>query len=93
MSSLSLPPSCRRDCADDRRRVQGSVSTKDDVRKIVEEIKKKESKVGPPVSLRGRLELINNAAVQRAWKDPITAHNDRTCNLLTVCLGVDGRSS
>ena len=32
--------------------------------------------------------LINNAAVQRAWKDPITAHNDRTCNLLMSALGL-----
>ncbi|CAD6583856.1 MAG: hypothetical protein TREMPRED_003669 [Tremellales sp. Tagirdzhanova-0007] len=46
----------------------GDISTKEGVRLIVDLIKAKETHVDV---------LVNNAAVQRAWKNPITAHNDR----------------
>ncbi|KAK1921507.1 hypothetical protein DB88DRAFT_498088 [Papiliotrema laurentii] len=47
--------------------VQGDIATKDGVRAIVERIAEREDKVDG---------LINNAAIQRPWRNPITDHRD-----------------
>lgn len=67
------------------RSVQGDVATKAGVTKVAEQISAKESVVCPSLCLEVSLltpdkvdVLINCAGVSRAWKNPITDHNDRT---------------
>ncbi|ORX38887.1 hypothetical protein BD324DRAFT_295947 [Kockovaella imperatae] len=63
-----------------RTRLRGDVSTKDGVLRLVEQITEKEQRVDV---------LINNAAIQRPWKDPISNHLDPDSIERLVWEGVD----